>query len=326
MTPLAMAQRIELWPIEKLVPYTRNPRTHSEAQIAQIAASIVEFGFNCPILVDTDSGIVAGHGRLAAAKKLKLEQVPVIVLDHLTPAQRRAYLLADNKLAELAGWDEDLLRLELQALERAGFDLDVVGFSDEELAELLAEPASEVPPGLTDEDAAPELREQPVSRTDDLWVVGRHCVMCGDATRVEHVQRLMGGEQADVVFTDPPYTEDRLTIKGDRMADAEFKQFLEAAFRSYRQFVKPGASSTFATRPPASGSSRMLWRAPASRCGARLSGRRTRSPGASAVINFSTSRSSTATSRGKAMHGMAINRSQRSGRRISRRRIVCIPR
>src|SRR5207302_10975508 len=143
--------------------------------------------------------------------------------------------------------------------------------------------------------------EQPVSRTDDLWVVGRHRVMCGDATRVEQVERLMGGEQGDVVFTDPPYnvgyqgyTEDRLTIKGDRMADAEFKQFLEAAFRSYRQFVKPGASSTFATRPPASGSSRMLWRAPASRCGARLSGRRTRSPGASAVINFSTSRSSTA--------------------------------
>ena len=114
-----MAQRIELWPIDKLVPYTRNPRTHSEAQIAQIAASIVEFGFNCPILVDTESGIVAGHGRLAAAKMLKLEQVPVIILDHLTPAQRRAYLLADNKLAELAGWDEDLLRLELQALERA---------------------------------------------------------------------------------------------------------------------------------------------------------------------------------------------------------------
>src|SRR6478609_5858783 len=185
MASLAMAQRIELWPIEKLVPYNRNPRTHSEAQVAQIAASIVEFGFNCPILVDTESGIIAGHGRLAAAQKLRLEQVPVIVLDHLSPSQRRAYLLADNKLAELAGWDETLLRAELLELETEGFDLDVIGFSDEELAELLADPAGEVAPGLTDEDAAPALPERAISRTDDLWVVGRHRVMCGDATRIE---------------------------------------------------------------------------------------------------------------------------------------------
>jgi DNA modification methylase len=244
-----MALQVELWPVDRLIPFLNNPRTHSPEQVAQVAASIVQFGFVNPILVGAGGVIIAGHARLLAARKLGMIEVPVIILGHLSQAQQRALVIADNQLALNAGWDEDLLRLELQALEREGFDLDVVGFSDEELADLLAEPASEVPPGLTDEDAAPELREQPVSRTDDLWVVGRHRVMCGDATRVEQVERLMGGEQGDIVFTDPPYnvgyegyTEDRLTIKGDRMADAEFKQFLESAFRSYRQVVKPGAS------------------------------------------------------------------------------------
>jgi hypothetical protein len=136
----AMAKRIEIWPIEKLIPYARNPRTHSEAQVAQIAASIAEFGFVNPILVDTDDGILAGHGRLLGAQKLKLKEVPVIVLDHLTPAQRKAYLLADNKLAELAGWDDDLLRLELHDLQLADFDLGVIGFSDEELLDLARGP------------------------------------------------------------------------------------------------------------------------------------------------------------------------------------------
>src|SRR5678809_874815 len=124
MTPLALAQRIELWPLDRLIPYARNARTHSDQQIAQIAASIVEFGFNAPILVDSSAGIIAGHGRLLAA--LKLEQVPVVILDHLTENQKRAYILADNKLTELAGWDEEMLRLELQALEQDGFDLEVV--------------------------------------------------------------------------------------------------------------------------------------------------------------------------------------------------------
>src|SRR5580704_13332078 len=159
----AMAKRIEIWPIEKLIPYTRNPRTHSDAQVAQLAASIAEFGFVNPILVASDAGIMAGHGRLLGAQALKMKQVPVIVLDHLTPAQRRAYLIADNKLAELAGWDEDLLRMELKDLEQAAFDLEVIGFSDEELRDLLAEP-DDVNPGLTDEDAAPEAPENPVSQ------------------------------------------------------------------------------------------------------------------------------------------------------------------
>src|SRR5277367_1802291 len=155
----AMARRIEVWPIEKLIPYARNPRTHSDAQVAQLAASIAEFGFVNPVLVASDAGILAGHGRMLGAQALKLKEVPVIVLDHLTPAQRKAYLLADNKLAELAGWDNDLLRLELQDLDLADFDLGVIGFSDDELRDLLGDP--DVVAGLTDEDAAPEAPEWP---------------------------------------------------------------------------------------------------------------------------------------------------------------------
>src|SRR5579862_8072735 len=154
----AMARRIEIWPIERLIPYARNPRTHSPEQVTQIAASIAEFGFVNPVLVASDDGIIAGHGRMLGAQQLKLKEVPVIVLDHLTPAQRKAYLLADNKLAELAGWDEDLLRSELRELELADFDLDVIGFSDEELRDLMSEP-DDANPGLTDEDAAPEAPE-----------------------------------------------------------------------------------------------------------------------------------------------------------------------
>src|SRR5512146_284868 len=133
----AMAQRIELWPVEKLIPFARNARTHSDAQVAQIAASIAEFGFNAPILVDTGAGIIAGHGRLLAARKLDLAEVPVIVLDHLSETQRRAYILADNKLALNAGWDEKVLAAELSDLERDGMNLALVGFSDEELRTLL---------------------------------------------------------------------------------------------------------------------------------------------------------------------------------------------
>src|SRR6266436_5103399 len=164
----AMAKHIEMWPIEKLIPYARNPRTHSDAQVAQIAASIAEFGFNNPILVDTQSGIIAGHGRLLAARKLQLEQVPVIVLDHLSEAQKRAYILVDNKLAENAGWDEELLRCELAALEAEDFNLDLIGFEDEELARLLAD--QDAVQGLTDEDAIPEVPERPVSVRGDLWL------------------------------------------------------------------------------------------------------------------------------------------------------------
>lgn len=242
-----MAQHIEIWAIEKLIPFARNPRTHSDAQVAQIAASILAFGFNNPILVDTKAGIIAGHGRLLAARKLQLREVPVIVLDHLTETQKRAYILADNQLALNAGWDEELLRIELTALQEEDFDLNLVGFEDEELARLLA--AQDAADGLTDEDAVPELPQTPVSVTGDLWILGNHKLLVGDSTNHAHVAKLMAGETGDLIFTDPPYnvdyegyTEERLKIKGDRMSNADFKQFLEAAFRSCRAVVKPGAS------------------------------------------------------------------------------------
>jgi len=245
---LPVAQRIERWPLEKLVAYARNPRTHSETQIAQIAASIAAFGFNNPILVDTKAGIITGHGRLLAARKLKLAEVPVIVLDHLTEAQKRAYIIADNQLALNAGWDDILLAAELAALEQGDFNLDLIGFEDDELARLLA--AQDTDEGLTDEDAVPELPETPISVNGDLWILGDHRLLVGDATDSGAVAKLMAGAAADLVFTDPPYnvsyegyTEDRLTIQGDRMSDADFKQFLERSFRSYRSMVKPGAST-----------------------------------------------------------------------------------
>jgi DNA modification methylase len=246
MTLQAMVKHIEMWPIDKLVPYARNPRTHSDAQVAQIAASIAEFGFNNPILIDSKAGILAGHGRLLAARKLQLAEVPVIILNHLSETQRRAYII-DDKLAENAGWDETLLRLELAALEEQDFDVSLIGFEDEELARLLA--AQGAAEGLTDEDAVPELPEAPTSLLGDLWILGNHKVLVGDATVQAEVQRLMAGESADLVFTDPPYnvsyegyTEDRLTIRVDRMSDTDFQQFLEATFCSYRTIVKPGAS------------------------------------------------------------------------------------
>ncbi len=242
-----MARRIDLWPIDKLVLFARNPRTHSEAQIIQISASITEFGFNNPILVDPEGEIIAGHGRLLAARKLGLKEVPVIVLDHLSDVQKRAYLIADNKLAENAWWNDEMLREQLAALEAENFDVGVIGFEDEELAQLLD--AQEAADGLTDEDEIPALPETPVSRTDDLWILGDHRLVVGDATNHEHVVRLMGGESAVLVFTDPPYnvdyegyTDDRLKIKGDRMSDADFKQFLDDIFRSYGVILQPDAS------------------------------------------------------------------------------------
>ena len=242
-----MAQRIELWPIDKLIPFARNPRTHSDEQVAQIAASIREFGFNNPILVDTKAGILAGHGRLLGARKLQMKEVPVIVLDHLTEAQKRAYVIADNQLALNAGWNDELLQIELAALQEENFNVDLLGFDDDELARLLA--AEDAVPGLTDEDDAPALPEVPVSVPGDLWLMADHRLLVGDATVSADVAKLMAGDAADLVFTDPPYnvdyegyTEDKLKIRGDRMSDEDFKRFLETAFRSVRAVAKPGAS------------------------------------------------------------------------------------
>jgi len=239
---------VERWHIDRLIPFVHNARTHTPEQIAQIAASIAEFGWTNPILVGPDQVVIAGHARLLAARKLGLSEVPVIVLGHLSETQRRALVIADNQLALNAGWDEDMLRTELQALEKDGLDLDLVGFSDEELSELLVDP-DEVVSGNTDEDAAPELQEAVISAAGDLWVLGPHRVLCGDATSRADVERLMACESGDLVFTDPPYnvsyegyTEDRLTIQGDRMSAEQFMRFLQDAFGSYRSAIKPGAS------------------------------------------------------------------------------------
>src|SRR5450631_4696744 len=170
-------------PLTSLVPYARNARTHSDAQVAQIAASIREFGFTNPILVDGERGVIAGHGRLLAARQLGLTEVPTIELSHLSPAQRRAYALADNRLALSAGWDEDMLRIELGDLQTEGFDLGLTGFDPGEIASFLIDHTG----GLTDPDQIPDVPEQPVSRTGDVWRLGRHRLVCGDSTDAEVV-------------------------------------------------------------------------------------------------------------------------------------------
>ncbi len=195
-----LVQRIEHWLLDKLIPFARNPRTHSDAQVAQIAASIAEFGFNNPILVDTKAGIIAGHGRLLAARKLGLTEVPVIVLDHLTEAQKRAYIIADNQLALNAGWDEDLLRAELAALQAEDFNLDLIGFDDRDLSRLLADQDA-----ADQADAVPDVPAAPVTVPGDLWLCGKHRVLCGDATSAEAVARLLGERKPRLMVTDPPY-------------------------------------------------------------------------------------------------------------------------
>jgi DNA modification methylase len=233
---ITMAKRIELWPVDRLRPYERNARTHSAEQVAQIAASIVEFGFTNPILVDSSDGIIAGHGRLTAAQGLGLRTVPVVVLDHLSERQRKAYILADNQLALNAGWDTDLLRGELQDLAELDFDLTLIGFSDDELADLLPD-IEELPPEDADADAVPEPPVDPVSKPGDVWLLGKHRVMCGDSTSLTEVERLMDGKKADMVFTDPPYGvsyTDSLgrSIKNDELTDGDLQEFLQDAFAS----------------------------------------------------------------------------------------------
>lgn len=200
------ADQVERWPLERLVPYARNARTHSEEQVAQLAASIREWGWTVPVLVAEDGTIIAGHGRVMAARRLGVTTIPVMVARGWTEAQRRAYALADNKLALNAGWDEDLLRLELGDLKALDFDLGPVGFSDEELANLLlAEPAQ----GNTDPDALPDAPATPVTKPGDVWLLGQHRLMCGDSTSAENIATLMEGDLADLCFTSPPYGQQR---------------------------------------------------------------------------------------------------------------------
>lgn len=236
--------------VEDLIPYARNARTHSDEQVARIASSIKEFGWTNPIIIDGENGIVAGHGRTLAARKLGLEEVPCIELKNLTETQKRAYILADNRLALDAGWDNEMLALELGDLKDAGVDLELTGFSDEELDELLATPTESAD---GDEDEAPEPQEDPVSKRGDVWILGAHRVMCGDSCSADDISKLFGNTgggtpTVSLYLTDPPYnvayeggTKDALTIQNDNMEDGQFRQFLVDAFSMADTVMQPGA-------------------------------------------------------------------------------------
>lgn len=196
------ADKVEKRSIESLIPYARNSRTHSDEQVAQIAASIKEWGWTTPILVDEAGGIIAGHGRVMAARKLNMAEVPVMVATDWTEAQKRAYVIADNKLALNAGWDNELLAVEFGELAELGYDLELTGFTDEEIAALTPE---QIEAGLTDEDAVPDVPEEPKTKLGDVYQLGNHRLMCGDSTSIDAVEKLMGGQNIDFCFTSPPY-------------------------------------------------------------------------------------------------------------------------
>jgi DNA modification methylase len=231
-------------PTADLIPYARNSRTHSDAQVAKIASSIREFGFLNPVVTDGKNGIVAGHGRVLAASKLGLREVPCVEASHLTEAQKRAYVIADNRMALDAGWDIDLLKIELGDLQGMDFDLSLTGFDPGELGNLLADKTE----GLTDEDAVPESPARAVTVLGDVWVLGKHRVMCGDSTSIEQAEMLMGGVNADLVFTDPPYNvayegrgeKNKLgPIKNDNMSAESFEQFCLDVFSTFHAVMKP---------------------------------------------------------------------------------------
>jgi DNA modification methylase len=237
-----MIPKIETRLVADLIPYASNSRTHSDAQIAQIAASIREFGWTNPILIDGDNTIIAGHGRLLAARKLGMEDVPAIILDHLSKAQQRALVIADNQLALNAGWDMDMLKAEIDDLKLEGFDLDLLGFDANFLDGLLIDKTE----GLTDPDDVPEAPADPVSVLGDVWLLGKHRLVCGDSTSIDAVDKLMDGQKADVLFTDPPYginfkpqrgTHD--IIMNDNLGGAEFDDFLDGVFGAALAAMKP---------------------------------------------------------------------------------------
>lgn len=222
--------------VSDLIPYVLNSRSHSDEQVAQIASSIREFGFTNPVLIDADNNLIAGHGRVLAARKINLETVPAIVVTGLDDRKRRALVIADNKLALNADWDEAALRVELEDL--AGDFGELMGFSEDELVSLLKQDASE---GLTDEDAVPDTPEQPVTVEGDVWVLGNHRLMCGDSTSIDAVEKLMDGKAVDMVFTDPPYNVSfngrsgkHDVIKNDNLSEQDFLDFIEGTIATIK--------------------------------------------------------------------------------------------
>lgn len=229
----------------ELLPYARNARTHSDSQVAQLAASIKEFGFNNPVAIDADGMILCGHGRVMAAQRLGMDQVPTVCLAHLTDIQKKAYILADNKLALNAGWDNDMLKVELEDLKFSDFDLDLVGFSTEELDEIMNQNEE---PEVEEDDYTVAVPEEPKAKLGEIYILGKHRLMCGDSTSIQDVEKLMGDQKADLLLTDPPYnvdyeggTDKKLKIKNDNMEDQAFRQFLIDVYKAADHVMKPGA-------------------------------------------------------------------------------------
>jgi len=238
--------KIEQRAIDTLIPYINNSRKHSDEQVAQIAASIKEFGWTNPILIDGTNGLIAGHGRLMAARKLGMAKVPVIELAHLSEHQKKALIIADNKLALNSDWDNNLLMIELQELNSKDYDLSVLGFDQDELDALLNPIEPTV--GLTDEDAVPDVPEEPKTKPGDVYILGNHRLMCGDSCSVTDMEKLCNDRKVDMWLTDPPYnvayegkTKDALTIQNDSMSDDGFRQFLRDSYVTADSVMKPGA-------------------------------------------------------------------------------------
>lgn len=309
---------IDQWPIERLIPYARNARTHSDAQVAQIAGSIAEFRFNNPVLVDAQGGILAGHGRVLAARKLQLPEVPVIVLAHLSENQKRAYRLADNQLALNAGWDLEMLRLELEAAAEQGFDPQLLGFEQEQLASIL----QQLTRRFADPDEMPPVETQIVSASGDLWKLGPHRLLCGDGTRPEDLDRLLQSQLCHLVFTDPPYGVDYrgqgprpMQICNDNLG-AQFGPFLQAACK---QMLRVSMGPVYICM--SSGELHRLMRPSRKRVAIGLpisSGRRTPSPWGERIINASTSRSCTDGAPASGITGAGIAARGTCGRLTSR--------
>nr|DAO88244.1 MAG TPA: adenine specific DNA methyltransferase [Caudoviricetes sp.] len=240
-----MTSEMQLVPIGKLVPYVNNARTHSKEQITKLRSSLREFGFVNPVIIDREFNVIAGHGRILAAKEENIEQVPCVFVDHLTEAQKKAYILADNRFALDAGWDEDMLRVEMEALQGMDFDISLTGFDEAEIADLFAADDNEAQEDDFDEDAA--LQAEPFVKTGDLWLLGKHRLLCADSTKPEDVKRLMDGKKANVCITDPPYACNYtggtgMKIMNDNLKGEEFYQFLLSAFKNAYENLADGAA------------------------------------------------------------------------------------
>ncbi len=239
--------QMTLVPVNKLVPYVNNARTHSPEQITKLRSSLREFGFINPVIVDKDYNVIAGHGRLEAAKAEGITEVPCVLVDYLIEAQKKAYILADNRMALDAGWDEELLRIEIESLQGVDFDIGLTGFSDDEIADLFAD-GTDSETKDDDYDLTAALEKAAFVLSGDIWTVGKHRLMCGDATNANDVAALMDGKKANLIVTDPPYgvsfkSSDGLTIKNDSMKNEEFYTFLYNSFVNMAAHLESGGAA-----------------------------------------------------------------------------------